>query len=263
MDRQDNQSAPGSPDRKVFSSFDVLLGLGVLAVVAAGLPWLGQQLDQAKSARSREHAGRVAQAILDFHTEMGRWPAPEGQPVDLTVLTAVPPPGHTLGAMGMPAADSTRPWVDELPVDSWGRPFVAAVYSGRADVAHNGQPGPDDVTGPDDLAGSGDLAGPDRLAQADPPAQADPLAQAANLAQPDDFAQPDVPAQPDDLAQPARAGRAYPMTPPPGTTIVVVSTGRDGILQSNLDALAHAITLTFRGDDTGQVLQGRGGSSGS
>lgn len=206
MDRQDRQDRP---DRKAFSGFDILLGLGVLAVVAAGLPWLGQQLDQAKSARSREHAGRVAQAILDFHTEMGRWPAPVGQPVDLTMLTAVPPPGHTLGAMALPADEPARPWVDQLPVDSWGRPFVAAVYGTET------TPSP--------------AAKPDR--------GADP--------------------------EPARAGRAYPMTPPPGTTIVVVSAGRDGILQSDLDALAHLATATFRGDDTGQVLQGRGGGAGS
>ncbi|MBK7189548.1 MAG: hypothetical protein IPH86_12895 [bacterium] len=51
------------------------------------------------------------------------------------------------------------------------------------------------------------------------------------------------------------------MSPPPGTTIVVVSAGRDGILQSNLDALAHGPEALFRGDDTGQVLQGRGAGS--
>lgn len=203
MDRQDR------PDRKAFSGFDMLLGLGVLAVVAAGLPWLGQQLDQAKRARSREHAGRVAQAILDFHTEMGRWPAPVGRPVDLTMLTAVPPPGHTLGAMALPPDEPARPWVDELPVDSWGRPFIAAVYA-PGPAGNHGEPG-----------GNVDHAAADR------------------------------------------AGRTYPMTPPPGTTIVVVSAGRDGILQSDLDALAHTATATFRGDDTGQVLQGRGGGAGS
>lgn len=198
--------------RKAFTSFDVLLGIGVLAVVAAGLPWLGQQLDQAKNARSRDHAGRVAQAILDYHTEMGQWPAASGQPVDLAVLTAVPPPDHTLGAMAtpsIPAAPDARPWIDEVPVDSWGRPFVAAVYDGSA-------------------------------------AQEQVL---------DLF--------PAEGLMNSHAGRAYPMTPPPGTTIVVVSAGRDGILQSDLDVLAHSAPTGFRGDDTGQVLQGRGGGAGS
>ena len=74
MDRQDRTAL-----KKTFTSFDVILGLGVLAVVAAGLPWLGQQLDMAKNARSRDHAGRVAQAILDYHTEMGQWPAAHGR----------------------------------------------------------------------------------------------------------------------------------------------------------------------------------------
>lgn len=207
MDRQDRKVL-----KKTFTSFDVLLGIGVLAVVAAGLPWLGQQLDMAKNARSRDHAGRVAQAILDYHTEMGQWPAANGQPVDLALLTAVPPADHTLGAMAapaIPAAADARPWIDEVPFDSWGRPFVAAVYA----------------------AGTG----------------AEPII--------------DVSREEGLLAD--HAGRAYPMTPPPGTTIVVVSAGRDGILQSDLEALAHAATATFRGDDTGQVLSGRGGGAGS
>lgn len=201
MDRQDRTAL-----KKTFTSFDVILGLGVLAVVGAGLPWLGQQLDMAKNARSRDHAGQVAQAILDYHTEMGQWPAPHGQPVDLTVLTAVPPADHTLGTMAPspvpPIEPDARPWVEELPVDSWGRPFVAAVYEEE---------------------GYG--------------LQADVIRDAA--------------------------GRAYPMSPPPGTTIVVVSAGRDGILQSDLGALAHGTIVSFRGDDTGHVLQGRGARAGS
>lgn len=195
MDRQDRKAL-----KKTFTSFDVILGIGVLAVVGAGLPWLGQQLDMAKIARSRDHAGRVAQAILDYHTEMGQWPAASGQPVDLTVLTAVPPPDHTLGMMApspaVPVEPDARPWVEELPVDSWGRPFVAAVYDDEGQELET-----------DTLRGA--------------------------------------------------AGRAYPMAPPPGATIVVVSAGRDGILQSDLDALAHIAPSTFLGDDTGQVLQGR------
>jgi len=181
--------------RKGFSRFDVILGIGVLAVVAAGLPWLGQQLNMAKNARSRDHAAVVAQAILDYHTEMGQWPAAHGQPVDLTVLTATPPSTHTMGAMAAPGAVDTRPWIEELPVDSWGRPFVAAVYDRSGVVAAPA----------DEHAGT----------------------------------------------------RAYPMAPPPGATIVVVSAGHDGILQSDLDDLAHVAPPAFRGDDTGQVLQGQ------
>ena len=183
MDRQ---------ERKPFSSFDAVLGVGVLAVVAAGLPWLGQQLEMAKIARAQDQAGRVAQAILDYHAEMGLWPAASGQPVDLTLLTAVPPADHTLGAMGVPDA---RPWIEEVPVDSWGRPFQATVYDrGSAATPHTG------------------------------------------------------------------TVRSYPMSPPPGTTIVVVSAGRDGILQSDPAALALDDTA-FRGDDTGQVLRGRTGEA--
>jgi hypothetical protein len=185
--------------RKGFNTFDVILGIGVLAVVAAGLPWLGQQLDMAKNARSRDHAAVVAQAILDYHTEMGQWPAAHGQPVDLTLLTAVPPPTATMGTMAPP---DERPWIEEVPVDSWGRPFVAAIYD------ENGLPS---------------------------------RASAA----------------------PAGGSRAYPMAPPPGATIVVVSAGHDGVLQSNLEALAGMVSPTYRGDDTGQVLRGQANSDGS
>jgi hypothetical protein len=184
-----------------FNRIDILLGIAVLVVVAAGLPWLGRQLDEAKSARARDHAAQVAQAILDFHTEMGHWPAPDGKPVDLTMLTAVPPPGQVVGTM-LPREN--RPWIEQVPVDSWGRPFVAAVY--------------------------GEQSRPEPRAP---------------------------------------GNRAYPMAPPPGTTIVVVSAGHDGILQSDLDALARVATLNlsavtaFGGDDTGQVLRGRENAAGS
>jgi hypothetical protein len=113
--------------------------------------------------------------------------------------------GHDGGHAESPIEPDARPWVEELPVDSWGRPFVAAVYDA------DGQSSPTSVS-PSDII-------------------------------------------------PNTAGRAYPMSPPPGTTIVVVSAGRDGILQSNLDALAHGPEAQFRGDDTGQVLQGRGAGS--
>lgn len=188
-------------DKAGFNRIDMLLGLAVLVVVATGLPWLGRQLDAAKSARARDNAAQVAQAILDFHTEMGRWPAPSGQPVDLSVLTATPPPGQVVGTM-MPR--DNRPWVEQVPVDAWGRPFVAAVY------------------------------GDDRRPEPRAP-----------------------------------GSRAYPMSPPPGTTIVVVSAGHDGILQSDLDALARVAgldlpaTTAFGGDDTGQVLRGGAAPAGS
>ena len=95
-----------------YNNFDVILGLGVLAVVAAGVPWLGQQLNVAKNVRSRDHAGRVAQAILDYHAEKGQWPAANGQPVDLAVVASAIAPAPTEGAMMAPG--SKRP--GEVPV---------------------------------------------------------------------------------------------------------------------------------------------------
>lgn len=176
-----------------YNKFDVILGIGVLAVVAAGVPWLVQELNLAKNVRSRDHAGRVAQAILDYHAEKGQWPAADGQPVDLAVVADAIAPAPTEGAMMAPGG--RRP--AEVPVDSWGHPFVAAIY------------------------GEG-IAG-----------------------------QPTVNALPG-------TKRAYRMAPPAGATIVVVSPGRDGVLQTDLGALAHVATPVFLGDDTGEVLRGTG-----
>ncbi len=178
-------------NRAWYTNFDVILGIGVLAVVAAGVPWLGQQLNVAKNVRSRDHAARVAQAILDYHAEKGQWPAPNGQPVDLTVVAGAISPTTTEGTMVSPR-DQQRPLT--VPVDSWGHPFVAAIYDEGAAEA--------------------------------------------------------LPA--------AGALRSYPMAPPPGATIVVVSPGRDGVLQTNLNVLAHVATPVFLGDDTGEVLRGTG-----
>lgn len=176
-----------------YNKFDVILGIGVLAVVAAGVPWLGQQLNIAKNVRSRDHAGRVAQAILDYHAEKGQWPAADGQPVDLTVVASAIAPAPTEGTMMARGAGRTG----EVPVDSWGHPFVAAIYNEGVATA----PANDIVPG---------------------------------------------------------AKRAYRMAPPAGATIVVVSPGRDGVLQTDLGALAHVGPPVFGGDDTGEVLHGTG-----
>lgn len=181
-----------------YNNFDVILGLGVLAVVAAGVPWLGQQLNVAKNVRSRDHAARVAQAILDYHAEKGQWPAANGQPVDLAVVASAIVPAPTAGTMMEPGGNrlgEKRP--GEVPVDSWGHPFVAAIY---------------------DEGAAGARIVIDSLSTT----------------------------------------RSYPMGPPAGATIVVVSPGRDGVLQTDLDALAHIATPVFLGDDTGEVLRGTG-----
>ena len=182
-------------NRAWYNNFDVILGIGVLAVVAAGVPWLGQQLNVAKNVRSRDHAARVAQAILDYHAEKGQWPAPSGQPVDLTVVASAILPEPTEGSMVAPG-NRARPAT--VPVDSWGHPFVAAIYDEGAAEA--------------------------------PPAAGRTLS----------------------------TSRSYPMAPPPGATIVVVSPGHDGVLQTNLNELAHVATPVFLGDDTGEVLHGTG-----
>jgi hypothetical protein len=157
------------------------------------VPWLGQQLNVAKNVRSRDHAGRVAQAILDYHAEKGQWPAANGQPVDLAVVASAIVPAPTEGAMMAPGARRSG----EVPVDSWGHPFVAAIYDEGVAEA--------------------------RIAN-----------------------------------ESLSTTRAYRMAPPAGATIVVVSPGRDGVLQTDLNALAHVATPVFLGDDTGEVLHGTG-----
>jgi hypothetical protein len=197
-------------NRAWYNNFDVILGIGVLAVVAAGVPWLGQQLDVAKNVRSRDHAARVAQAILDYHAEKGQWPAANGQPVDLTVVASAIAPAPTEGAMMAPGGKRTGDKRSaEVPVDSWGHPFVAAIYDEGV-------------------------------------AEARPLSESLNES------------LNDSSSEALSTTRAYRMTPPAGATIVVVSPGRDGVLQTNLGALADVGTPVFLGDDTGEVLHGTG-----
>jgi hypothetical protein len=135
----------------------------------------------------------VAQAILDYHAEKGQWPAANGQPVDLAVVASAIVPAPTEGAMMAPGARRSG----EVPVDSWGHPFVAAIYDEGVAEA--------------------------RIAN-----------------------------------ESLSTTRAYRMAPPAGATIVVVSPGRDGVLQTDLNALAHVATPVFLGDDTGEVLHGTG-----
>lgn len=113
---------------KKISRFEALLGVAVIGIAVLSLPWLEGAMEGAKGADSRTEAGRIAQAVLDYHTEMGAWPAGSGEDINLAKLTAAPNAEAALGAM-LPGGP--QPWLDAIPVDAWGRPYRTSIFDER------------------------------------------------------------------------------------------------------------------------------------
>jgi len=125
---------------KKMSRFETLLGVAVIGIAVLCLPWLDGALDGAKGIDTRAEAGRIAQAVLDYHTETGRWPVTTGAEIDLAILAdgdgarTKLAAGEMVGTMlpGDKLFTEARPWLDEVPIDAWGRPFRVYVLDERA-----------------------------------------------------------------------------------------------------------------------------------
>ena len=137
----------GNPlSKKTINKFQGILGL--VALVAVGLLAVchltGLTFEE-RPVRAREQATELAWAAYDFRSESGDWPrGPEGD-VDLGALLGERSdrPGAALAeAPGTGAGSRSRlgeevtatdvdSWVNDLPLDPWGRPYRALV-SGRA-----------------------------------------------------------------------------------------------------------------------------------
>jgi len=110
-------------ERKGFTRLEVVLGLCVTAaVLAVTLPslWRGNGQDRQRNAMSR--AEELASAVLDFRCDTGRWPESAGGELDVTCLTLTPAAAADQGFRA-PHVDRDRPWLDEVPLDPWGRPY--------------------------------------------------------------------------------------------------------------------------------------------
>ena len=218
---------------KGFTKFELILGLASLAVVVlVVMPPLHGGMSQEKITRAVTGAEDIARAILDYRSDTGTWPGQMGNNADKSCLTR---PMQTVAAdQGLigtglvgTLGEATRPgqgvakkadfcpWLNEVPLDPWHRPYRVAVMAFSR--AHEGD--------------------------------ADTYRQDAST----------------------RTG-VYPIEPPAGVAICVVSAGPDGEWSTDLAQLdktagagstqLKAGTVTpipsaqFGGDDLGFVLRG-------
>ncbi len=148
---------------KGFTRLETALGLFVIAgVLMVVLPKVWWGTGQERQRRAVHRAEYLAAAVLDYRAETGSWPVAAGGGLDVSCLTRTPDrrPEAVSQAMmagaltgGMPGATGggPRPWLDEIPVDPWGRPYRVT----RATV--------DDAPGVAVVS-----AGPDGIYQTDP-----------------------------------------------------------------------------------------------
>ncbi|HPF70961.1 MAG TPA: type II secretion system protein GspG [Candidatus Krumholzibacteria bacterium] len=117
--------------RQGFTRLETALGLCVVCaalVVAAPMLWRG--IGQDRPRQAVQTAQELATAIIDYRADTGRWPAAGTVgPVNLALLTEAPGRGAATasaplaGAFAAPDRNASRPWLNAIPVDPWGRPY--------------------------------------------------------------------------------------------------------------------------------------------
>jgi hypothetical protein len=203
------------PDYKKesLSRFEAMLGFGLLAlIVLVVLPPLKGGMEAERPLRAALEAETVAQAVLDYHTDMGHWPMTGDGQTDLALLVPSHKRAQTralaktmnsatdgvlFGALAgannpnaSPSAADEKTWLKEVPVDPWDRPFRVVILGNRT----GSEPTPDSIP-----------------------------------------------------------SSGYPDVPPPGTAIVVLSSGPNGLFDTDL-ARFWSSDNSFGGDDLGFVL---------
>lgn len=134
--------------RMGFSRRESVLGLAVMALaVAFFLPLMKADLDAEQVQRARLQARAVAQTVVDFNLDTGRWPRSGDGQADLAKLLGAPAaegPEVLVGSLVRPGAEAPRPaenpgpdeapWLAEEPRDPWNRPFLVLLPEGESGV---------------------------------------------------------------------------------------------------------------------------------
>ena len=168
---------------QVVSRFETVLGFGLLAlVILFVLPPLQVGLMAERPMRTVLEAEVVARAVLDYHTDQGKWPIARDGQTDLAMLVTTPAADlSTAGSLFGTVVDLENPpeksWLKEVPVDPWNHPYRLVVVDGPI--------------------GTRSLT---------------------------DFT----------------PSSGYPDTPPPGTAIIVISAGPNGLFDTDLAPLWKA-----------------------
>lgn len=119
--------------KKGFTRLEMALGICVVAgALLVALPLVWRETGQDRHRRAVHRAENLAAAVLDYRAETGRWPEGRGGSLDVACLTRAPAPRAVAAAEAGAAAAGTLvrtggvtplPWLDEIPVDPWGRPY--------------------------------------------------------------------------------------------------------------------------------------------
>ena len=114
-------------NREGFSLLEILVVLAIIALIAAVVgPRLFAQLDRSKSTTARIQARAVAAALDTMRIDIGRLPTQQE--------------GLNLLIQGDPAAVPgwQGPYMESLPSDPWGRPYVYAPPAEASGAAPSG-----------------------------------------------------------------------------------------------------------------------------
>lgn len=127
-----------------FSLMEVLITLAIMGLILALVsPRIMNQFDRSKVVAAQAQARELAAAVDMYRLDVGRFPS-EGE--GLSVLIAPPSEDRDRLLWG-------GPYLDELPNDPWGNPFVyeaAANQSGGVLIISrgaDGEPGGDGLDG--------------------------------------------------------------------------------------------------------------------
>lgn len=123
-------------NRKI-TKFEVILGVAVICVLGlAALPLMKSGGGFGTDQKVITNAETIARALEDYRIETGQWPESDQGTLNLGALTT---PGSTtekvgtaiqlMGTAGAEIARQSlpqpRPWLDEVPLDPWYRPYRA------------------------------------------------------------------------------------------------------------------------------------------
>jgi hypothetical protein len=135
--------------KKQVINFQGILGLAVLA--AAGFfAWgqLGGLVFEERPVRAMAEARELAQVILDYQADTGRWPQNPAKEIDLTLLLGQPrdrnavslagSPNGGLGGLSGSHQGASRSWLKEIPLDPWDRLYRVRVTETAIGVLSTG-----------------------------------------------------------------------------------------------------------------------------
>ena len=129
----------------------VLVGVGLLA-----MNHLDGLVLEERPVRAQAEARELASAVLDFHTDTGKWPRSPDREIDLTLLldnrssprvaALAGASGGELGGLGVTGALNEQAgagpsWLKEIPLDPWGRPYLVMATDTAIAVLSTGPDG--------------------------------------------------------------------------------------------------------------------------